>query len=130
MELQKYQDGRMWHLSPLHEFWKSRDAYERSSCRREWICVEELRSFAARQNFEAGMEILGHISEETAQEWLGWNPGSRSCWCFSGPRKPPYDVSVRCGVCMRRWGSRILRLCGRSFECSLVCVCCISVLSL
>ena len=73
MELQKYRDGRMWHF-PLGEFRKKREVYE-LGCRKEWKSREELESFAVGQNFEAGAEILGHISEETVQEWLGWNPG-------------------------------------------------------
>jgi len=50
------------------------EVYERGPPK-EWKSREELESFAVGQNFEAGADILGHISEETVQVWLGWHPG-------------------------------------------------------
>ena len=74
MDLQRFPDGRLLHFPP-NEFRKRREVYDSSSCRKEWNSREELDSLVAKLDPELGGKIVGHISADTAREWLDWKLG-------------------------------------------------------
>jgi hypothetical protein len=74
MDLQRYTGGRMLHFPPK-EFRKMLEVYDSSSCRKEWNSRKELDSLVAKLDPDLGGKIVGHISADTAREWLDWKLG-------------------------------------------------------